>query len=187
MNSIDNILKYIEKKTEEEICEIKNKTLKECEKILNKSKIMQEHEDKLINEKISASKKQIRNEFDINLKQFEKKEILKAKEEILNRTISLAFKALCEDETLYYKLIKKLLYKNIKEENCNVVFGLKDEAIFKKIFNENFKEINFKKTDEFEHGFKIICEKYILDFNLENIFLENITKIKIKASIALDL
>ena len=58
MNSIDNILKYIEKKTEEEIFEIKNKTLKECEKILNKSKIMKEHKEKF---------QLLKNKYEMNL------------------------------------------------------------------------------------------------------------------------
>lgn len=187
MNSIDNVLEYIKKKTEEKIFEIKNKNISECKKIFEKYKLTEQTEEKLLNEKILNTKNKLQTEFETNLKQFEKETIATTKEKILNKTFDLAIKTLCEDENSYYYFVERLLNKNVPKENFIVVFGSKDEAIFKKISEENFKEINFDMTKEFAHGFKIICKKYVLNFTLENIFLEKITKIKIKASLALEI
>lgn len=193
MNSIDNILKYIKNATSKEIEEIKNKNLIECNHIAKNTKDIIKSEEKLTQDRIIKKKEELENKFNIEMQQLKNKLLSCKKEEIVIKTIELAYKTFCEEKKDFYiEFIKKLLIKNIPSKDCEIVVGAKDYANFKSEFEKIVKinnkfTVQLKASDEFDHGFKIISEKYILDFNIKTIFSENIIKLKEKAYAALNL
>ncbi len=193
MNSIENILKYIKDLTSKEIQEIKNKNLIECNKITKNTKLILENEDKLTQNKIAEKKEELQNEFDVEMQQLRKKLLSCKKEEIITKTIELACKTLCEEKKdLYIKFIKNLLTKNIPLEDCRIIFAKKDYDNFKSELENHLKtnnrfKLQLEYCETFDHGFKIISEKYILNFDVKSIFSENIIKLKEKTYNALNL
>lgn len=187
MNSINNILNNIEKITNEKINKMDNEYIKKCKDIANNFNILIEEEQKKYSKKLLTKKKLLKTNFEADLKQFEKEKILKTKEEILTKTINFALKKICDEKELYFNIIKKLLQKNLPLNNCKIVFGEKYYDILKEYCNNKNFKIDIEKSQYFDYGFKIVCKKYIMDFTLENIFLENIPKLKIKASTALSI
>lgn len=193
MNSIENILNYIKNNTKEEIEKIKNENLKQCEKILKDLETIKNKEIEKTKEKITAKKNELKNKFKIELSQIEKKELCCKKDEILEKIINLAIKKLCtKDLEQYFNLTEKLLKKNIPKESFELILGEKDYENFKEYFSKDFlqnlnQKTTIKPSKNFKHGFIILCEKYNLNFKLEQIFLENILRLKNKATNALNL
>ncbi len=187
MDNLDNILNQIKVETDDEIEKIKEKTLKECEEIYNKAKELIYLEKKKIKEKTEKRKLEISNLKEVELNQNKIKLILCKKEEILKKAINHAFNFFCEEmKEEYEKYIIKNLTKNSPKEAHLILFGKKDYERFEKILKFN-DDVKILKTEEFEHGFKIVCEKYVLNFNLKNIFEEKFLKLKKIASAALNM
>ena len=184
MNSINNILNYIKNKTDEEIKELKEKYLEEIKKI-SKNAENEIKKNKLeYEEKIENKKNELKRNFEIEKEQFKKNKFLNEKEKIIKKTINLAFKTFCkESPEEYLNFIKKLIEKNKPKENFKIIFGKEDHQKFK----ETYKNEKIEKTENFEHGFKFICENYELNFNMEEVFLENSLKLKTKIINALNL
>lgn len=193
MNSIENILNYIKNNTKEEISKIKQENQKQCEKILKDLETIKQQEIKKTKEKITTKKNEIKNKFKIKLSQIEKKELSCKKDEILKKVMNLSIEKLCTKKLeQYFNLIEKLLKENIPKENFELIFGEKDYKEFKKHFSKPFLEnlaqkTTIKSSKNFNHGFIIFCEKYNLNFKMEQIFLENILRLKNKAIKALNL
>ena len=193
MNSIENILNYIKNNTKEEIEKIKNENLKQCEKILKDLEIIKQQEIEKTKEKIKTKKNELKNMFKIELNQIEKKELCCKKDEILKKVINLAVEKLCtKNLEQYFNLTEKLLKKNIPKESFELIFGEKDYENFEKYFSKDFlqnltKKTKIKFSKNFIHGFIILCEKYNLNFKIEQMFLENMLKLKNKAINALNL
>lgn len=188
MSSLENILNHIEKNTEKEIEEIKNNCFIKAQKLINSAKeeIKKDYEE--TKKKTEDKKLELRKNFDVELKQIKTKELLCKKEEILMETIEEAKKTFCENKNEnYFKFILNIIKKNLNEkENTELIFGEKDFEKIEKFLPKNEK-IKIEKSKEFKHGFKIINEKYILNFDIEEIFNSNLEKLKEIACRALDL
>jgi len=187
MKSIENILRCIEENTKTEINQIKEHHLKECEKISKEAKTTIEAERKLNEAKISKKKEELKKNFEIELEHIKKKFISWKKEEIFQRTINLAFEKFCDcKKETYFKFIEKLISKNKPEEEHKIFIGKKDHDFYmKNQETENAK--NVFQSENFDHGFKIICEKYLLDFDMKKIFENEMTKLRAKSMKALDM
>lgn len=193
MNSINNILEFIQKNTDIKIKDIKQNEQKECERVLEKAKILIKQQEEENKEKILKKKKELENSFNVQLKQLKNKIIYNKKDEILQKTINLAIEEFCEqNENIYINFIENLIYKNIQNEEYSLIFGIKDfckfkHSLIKKVKHEIENVVEVKCSENFYYGFKIYSEKYILNFEIKNIFLENIQKLKAVASEALNM
>lgn len=185
MNSIENILNHIENNTKKEIEKIKNNCYLKCQKIEEEAKNIIEKENKLTDRKILTKKNELKNNYEVELKQIKNKIVLSKKDEILQKTINLAFNTFCEEQNEeYFNFIINLIKKNMPKEKTKIVFGGKDYIKFKEYYSKNYE---IEVDNSFDYGFKFVCEKYILDFNILEIFLENSEKLKKIALNALNL
>lgn len=193
MNSINNILEFIQKNTDIKIKDIKQNEREECEKILEETKTLIKKQEEENKEKILNKKKELESNFNVQLKQLKNKVIYNKKDEILEKTINLAIEEFCEQsDNVYRNFIEKLIYKNIQNEKYSLIFGIKDYYkleynLIQKVSNEIENVVEIKYSKDFNYGFKISSEKYILNFEIKNIFLENIQKLKTVASKALNM
>ena len=193
MNSINNILEFIQKNTDIKIKDIKQNEREECEKILEETKTLIKKQEEENKEKILNKKKEHESNFNVQLKQLKNKVIYSKKDEILKKTINLAIEEFCEQsDNVYRNFIEKLIYKNIQNEKYSLIFGIKDYYkleynLIQKVSNEIENVVEIKYSKDFNYGFKISSEKYILNFEIKNIFLENIQKLKTVASKALNM
>ena len=193
MNSINNILEFIQKNTDIKIKDIKQNEREECEKILEETKTLIKKQEEENKEKILNKKKELESNFNVQLKQLKNKVIYSKKDEILKKTINLAIEEFCEQsDNVYRNFIEKLIYKNIQNEKYSLIFGIKDYYkleynLIQKVSNEIENVVEIKYSKDFNYGFKISSEKYILNFEIKNIFLENIQKLKTVASKALNM
>ena len=184
MNSINNILNYIKNKTDAEIEQIRKEHLEKLKKIEKDAKNKIEKNSAENKKKIENKKNELIRNFEIEKEQYKKTKILNEKEKIINKTINLAFKTLFEENfEEYLNFIKKLIENNKPKEEFKLIFGKEDFLKLKEIYKDEKTET----AKDFEHGFKISCKDYILNFNMKEIFLENNLKIKTKAINALNL
>ena len=137
-------------------------------------------------EKIKIKKEELRKNFDVELAQLKNIYFTQKKDELLQKTIEKAFNVFCEErEETYIRFVLNLLNKNIPKEKSKIFFGEKDYEKFKnKILKDNIK---IEKTLNFKYGFKIESEKYLLNFDMKEIFTQNIEQLKKIALEALDI
>ena len=190
MGSLENILNHIEKKTKEEIEEIKNSCYLKAQKLISLAKEEIKSDYESTRKRIEEKKIELRENFDRELKQIKKQKLLQKKETILIKTIEEAKKAFCKNNNeKYFKYVLNILKKNLNEKEKEITmlaFGEKDFEKIEKFLPKNEK-IKIEKSKEFEHGFKIINEKYVLNFDIDELFNNNIEKLKEIACHALDL
>ena len=180
-SSIENILNYIEKNTEKEIEEIKQNCLLKINEIKEKTKIEIEKNSKETEEKIKMKKEEIKKIFDVKLNQIQNRYFMQKKEEILKEVIDKAFYVFCEeDEERYIKFILNILYKNLPKTNSTIFLGKRDYYRLKSHILQN--NLQIEETSDFDYGFKIENDRYVLNFNLKEIFTQNTEKLKKIAS-----
>jgi len=187
MNSLENILEYINNKTETEIENIRKENILECKKILEDTKNFIIKEKEKTEKKITEKKEELKKNFETDMKQRRNKAIANKKNEILKKIIDISIDCFCnENDDIYINFIEKLIEKNIPNEEFTLVFGEKDYKKLSSVFNGAKPKIKkIENSNEFKYGFKIFCKKYVLNFDIENMFKENIEILKSKASSAL--
>ncbi|MCS7202205.1 MAG: V-type proton ATPase subunit E [Dictyoglomus sp.] len=171
---LDKIVERLAKEKEEKVLEIKTKTEKELEKILKKRKeeleLWKEErkkkiEEALLNEEnIALAKKRLQFKDELSL--LENQMILRLKEDVLNKFLSL-------NKEEYQKFWERLLSKE-GIESGEIILAKGEEKLDIKELCEKFKLIYKEERYEGKAGLMVRKGNIIEDLTLENIIDEKI-------------
>jgi len=178
--ALESIIKSIEKKSSQEIDEIRKEANKEREKILiqaekEANKIKNEIKERFKKEGEDEKKKRV-----IRARSKEKRETLNLKRELINEVFKLAEKEISSlNKEEYLALLKDSLLANIGSGNEEIVFSPKDKKWIEGEFINNLRKdlkeegekikISFG-LDEEERGFVIIKEEMRINRTFSNFF-----------------
>ncbi len=193
MDALQNIIKSIEKDTEDKINKIKEKNDIECKKIISDAEIVAKNECEQNELNIARKKEQILSQAETSNAIFKNKSILEKKHNLIDKTLSMAidyFHGI--DSKKYFMFFVKLINRNLPSDKFKLIIGFEDFARIPDDFlthictNDNSK-IEYEKSDKFSHGFQIISSKSIIDLSIESIFADNIDLLRSIASSVLNL
>ncbi|MGB9858205.1 MAG: V-type proton ATPase subunit E [Dictyoglomaceae bacterium] len=172
--SIEKIIEKLEKEKEEKILEIKSKVEKELEKFLEKRRKELEawkeekkrrlEESLLDEENISLAKKRLKFKEEITL--LENEMILKLKDDILNRFLSL-------DKNEYQRFWEKILEKG-EIKGAEIILANGENKLNVPELCKKYGLIYKEEKYEGKAGFMLKKENLIIDLTLENIIEEKI-------------
>ena len=193
MDALQNIIRIIEKDTNEKIMQLREENNIECNNIISKAKERAQKELEENEKRIAQKKEQILSQTKTSNSIFENKAILRKKHELIDKTLNMSANFLSNmDSTKYFDFFSKLIIKNVPNEKFKLIAGIEDFKRLPKNFLaesdlKNLDEINFECSDIFDHGFKIVSSKSIIDLSLESIFADNKDLLKPVVLNALDL
>ena len=193
MDALQNIIKSIEKDTEDKINKIKEKNDIECKKIISDAEIVAKNECEQNELNITRKKEQILSQTETSNVIFKNKSILEKKHNLIDKTLNMAidhFHGI--DSEKYFTFFVKLINKNLPSDKFKLIIGFEDFARIPDDFLTNIctndgSKIECEKSDKFSHGFQIISSKSIIDLSIESIFADNIDSLRSIASSALNL
>ena len=193
MDALQNIIKSIEKDTDDKINELKKKNDIECQKIISDAEAVAKNECEKNELNITRKKEQILSQTETSNAIFKNKSILEKKHKLIDKALDMAMTHFCNmDSEKYFMFFSKLINKNLPSEKFKLVVGFED---FEKIPNNFFtnicknddSKIEYEKSNKFSHGFQIVSAKAIVDLSIESIFADNKDLLRSIASNALNL
>lgn len=193
MDALQNIIKSIEKDTDDKISELKEKNDIECKKIISDAEAIAKKECEKNKLNITHKKEQILSQTETSNAIFKNKSILEKKHKLIDKTINMAMAHFCHmDSEQYFMFFGKLINKNLPSEKFKLVVGFEDFARIPDNFLTNIckydsSKIEYEKSNKFSHGFQIISSKSIVDLSIESIFTDNRDFLRSVASNALNL
>ncbi len=189
MDALQNIIKSIEKDTNEKINALKEKNDIECQKIISDAEAIAKKEYEKNEENITRKKEQIISQTETSNVIFKNKSILEKKHKLIDKTLNMSMTYFCNmDNEKYFTFFGKLINKNLPNEKFKLIVGFKDfSRIPSDFLKDNNSKIEYEKSDAFSHGFQIISSKSIIDLSVESIFADNKDLLRSVASNALNL
>lgn len=193
MDALQNIIKSIEKDTDDKINELKEKNDIECKKIISNAEAIAKKEFEKNKLNITYKKEQILSQTETSNAIFKNKSILEKKHKLIDKTISMAMANFCDmDSEKYFMFFAKLINKNLPSEKFKLVIGFEDftrisDNFLTNICKHDSSKIECEKSNKFSHGFHIISSKSIVDLSIESIFADNRDLLRSVASNALNL
>lgn len=193
MDALQNIIKSIEKDTDDKINELKKKNDIECKKIISDAEAIAEKEFEKSKLNITHKKEQILSQTETSNAIFKSKSILEKKHKLIDKALDMAMTHFCNmNSEKYFMFFSKLINKNLPDEKFKLVVGFEDFAkipdnFFTNIRKDDNSNIQYEKSDRFSHGFQIISSKAIVDLSIESIFADNRDSLRSVASNALNL
>lgn len=193
MNALQNIIKSIEKDTDDKINEIKKKNDIECKRIISDAKAIAKKEFEKNKLNITYKKEQILSQTETSSAIFRNKSVLEKKHKLIDAALDMAMTHFCNmDSKQYFMFFSKLINKNLPGEKFKLVVGFEDFAkipddFFSNIRKDDNLKIQYEKSDKFSHGFQVVSSKAIVDLSIESIFDDNRDLLRSVASNALNL
>lgn len=189
MDALQNIIKSIEKDTNEKINALKEKNDIDCQKIISDAEAIAKKEFEKNEENITRKKEQIISQTETANIIFKNKSVLEKKHKLIDKTLNMSMTYFCNmDSEKYFTFFGKLINKNLPNEKFKLVVGSEDfSRIPNDFLNDNNLEIEYEKSDAFSHGFQIVSSKSIIDLSIKSIFADNKDLLRSVASNALNL
>lgn len=189
MDALQNIIKSIEKDTNEKINALKEKNDIECQKIISDAEAIAKKEYEKNELNITRKKEQIISQTETSNLIFKNKSILEKKHKLIDKTLNMSMTYFCNmDSEKYFTFFGKLIDKDLPSEKFKLIVGFKDFSRLPDDFlKDNNSKVEYEKSDAFSHGFQIVSSKSIIDLSVESIFADNKDLLRSVASNALNL
>ncbi len=189
MDALQNIIKSIEKDTNEKINALKEKNDIECQKIISDAEAIAKKEYEKNELNITHKKEQIISQTETSNVIFKNKSILEKKHKLIDKILNMSMTYFCNmDSEKYFTFFGKLIDKNLPSEKFKLIVGFEDFSRLPDDFlKDNNSKVEYEKSDAFSHGFQIVSSKSIIDLSVESIFADNKDLLRSVASNALNL